>query len=100
MEKAFKSMLSFSKYRRYREDVFCENQNCIAAITLKKDTVIPTRGVEGAFGKKYAGKVVEEWDFLYEYSHQVPFPVHSRVAPEMVEQSFSRVFERAADFLG
>jgi hypothetical protein len=100
MEKAFKSMLSFGKYRRYREDFFCENQNRIAAITLKKDTVIPTRGVEEAFGKRCAGKVVEEWDFPYEYSHQVPFPVHSRVAPEMVEESFYRVFERAGRFLG
>jgi pimeloyl-ACP methyl ester carboxylesterase len=99
VEKAFKSMLSFSKYRQYRERFFRENQDRIAAITLKKDTVIPTTGVREAFGRKCAGKIVEEWDFPYEYTHQVPFPVHNRVAPEIVQQCFSGLFARASAFL-
>ncbi|MDR1592372.1 MAG: DUF6051 family protein [Prevotellaceae bacterium] len=99
IEKAFKSMLSFSKYRHYRETFFQENQNRIAAITLKKDTVIPTLGVKEAFGEKCADKIVEELDFPYEYSHQVPFPVHSRVPSEMVQQCFAQIFDRAIVFL-
>ncbi|MDR0694171.1 MAG: DUF6051 family protein [Prevotellaceae bacterium] len=99
LEKAFKSMLSLDKYRPYRENFFRENQHRIAAITLKKDTVIPTTGVAEAFGKECAGKILEELDFPYEYSHQVPFPVHNRVAPETVQQCFSAVFNRAAAFL-
>jgi pimeloyl-ACP methyl ester carboxylesterase len=99
IEKAFKSMLSFPKYRHYRETFFQKARHRVAAITLKKDTVIPTRGVEETFGQKNAGGMLEEWDFPYEYSHQVPFPVHNRVAPETVQQSFSGLFDRASAFL-
>jgi pimeloyl-ACP methyl ester carboxylesterase len=99
IEKAFKSMLSPGKYRHYRETFFQEAQNRIAAVSLKKDAVIPTLGIKEAFGKKCAGKILEELDFPYEYSHQVPFPVHNRVAPEVVQQSFSSLFNRAAAFL-
>jgi hypothetical protein len=59
-------------------------------ITLKKDTVIPTIGLKEAFEKKCADKIVEEWNCPYEYSHQVPFPVHNRVMPEMIQQCFWR----------
>ena len=99
IEKAFKSMLSFPKYRHYRETFFRKAQNRIAAITLKKDTIIPTRGVEETFGQKNARSMLEELDFPYEYSHQVPFPTHNRVAPEIVHQSFSGLFDRASAFL-
>jgi hypothetical protein len=99
IEKAFKSMLSFSKYRQYRETFFQGAKNRIQAITLKKDTVIPTLGVKEAFGRKCAGDMLEELDFPYEYSHQVPFPIHNRVAPEIVQQSFLGLFDRAAAFL-
>jgi pimeloyl-ACP methyl ester carboxylesterase len=99
IEKAFQSMLSFGKYRPYRERFFRKAENRIAAITLKKDTVIPTLGVEEALGEKCAGKILEELDFPYEYAHQVPFPAHGRVAPEMVQQCFSEVFDRVAAFL-
>jgi hypothetical protein len=99
IEKAFKAMLSFAKYRDYRESFFQDAKNRIKAVTLKKDTVIPTIGVEEAFGKKCAPDMVEELDFPYEYSHQIPFPTHTRVAPEIVHESFSSLFERAATFL-
>jgi hypothetical protein len=99
IEKAFKAMLSFSKYRDYRESFFQEAKNRIKAVTLKKDTVIPTLGVEEAFGKKCAPAMLEELDFPYEYSHQTPFPTHARIAPEIVQQSFSQLFDRAATFL-
>jgi pimeloyl-ACP methyl ester carboxylesterase len=99
MEKAFKSMLSSGKYSHYRETFFQEAQNRIAAVGLKKDIVIPTLGIKEAFGKACSGKMLEELDFPYEYSHQIPFPVHNRVAPEMVQQSFSGIFDRAAAFL-
>jgi hypothetical protein len=98
IQKAFKTMLSPTQYRDYRESFFQEAKNRIQAITLKKDTVIPTLGVEEAFGKKSAPGMLEEIDFPYEYSHQVPFPT-TRVAPEIVQQSFSHLFDRAAAFL-
>lgn len=99
IEKAFKSMLAFAKYRHYRESFFQEAKNRIRAITLKKDTVIPTVGVQEAFGQSCAAGMLEEMDFPYEYSHQIPFPTHARVAPEVVQQSFYRLFDQAAAFL-
>lgn len=99
LEKAFKAMLAADQYRPYRETFFRENQHRVAAITLKNDTVIPTAGVEEAFGQTEAVRIVEERDFPYDYSHQTPFPVHNRVAPETVQQCFSSVFDRAAAFL-
>ncbi|MDR1552201.1 MAG: DUF6051 family protein [Prevotellaceae bacterium] len=99
MEKAFQSMLSFDKYRRYREEFFQKAKNRIAAITLKKDTVIPTLGVKEALGKTCADEILEELDFPYEYSHQTPFPVHGRVDSEIVQRCFSMLFDRAAAFL-
>ncbi|MDR2651195.1 MAG: DUF6051 family protein [Prevotellaceae bacterium] len=99
IEKAFQSMLSFDKYRHYREDFFLKAKNRIAAITLKKDTVIPTIGVKEALGKTCANEVLEELDFPYEYSHQTPFPIQGRVDSEIVQQCFSSLFDRAAAFL-
>jgi pimeloyl-ACP methyl ester carboxylesterase len=99
IQKAFKAMLSFDQYRDYRESFFQAAKNRIRAITLKNDTVIPTLGVEEAFGKKSASGMLEEIDFPYEYSHQIPFPTHERIAPEIVQQSFSYLFDRAATFL-
>jgi hypothetical protein len=99
LEKAFKSMLSFTKYRDFRESFYRDAKDRIRAITLKKDTVIPTLGVREAIGEAGADDIVEEWDFPYEYSHQVPFPIHDRVAPEKVQQSFLHLFDRASEFL-
>ncbi|MDR0729675.1 MAG: DUF6051 family protein [Prevotellaceae bacterium] len=99
IEKAFKSMLSFHKYRLYRERFFRANQNRITAVTLKKDTVIPTLGVEEALGRKCARRILSELDFPYAYAHQTPFPVHNRVPPEAVQQCFSELFDHAAAFL-
>jgi pimeloyl-ACP methyl ester carboxylesterase len=99
LEKAFKSMLSFAKYRDFRESFFEEAKNRIKAITLKQDTVIPTIGVREAIGAAGVNEIVEEWDFPYEYSHQIPFPMHDRIAPEVVQQSFLNLFNRAAAFL-
>jgi pimeloyl-ACP methyl ester carboxylesterase len=99
MLNAFKSMLSFTKYRDYREAFYEKAKNRIKAISLKKDCVIPTIGIKEAIGKVLCPYLLEEMDFPYEYTHQNPFPVHARIAPEMVRQSFSNVFERAARFL-
>ncbi|MDR1121041.1 MAG: DUF6051 family protein [Dysgonamonadaceae bacterium] len=100
LTQAFKSMLSFTKHRDYREAFYEKAKNRIKAISLKKDCVIPTIGVKEALGKILHPQLLEEMDFPYEYTHQNPFPIHARIAPEIVQQSFSTVFDRAARFLG
>jgi pimeloyl-ACP methyl ester carboxylesterase len=97
MTKAFKSMLSIPAFREYRELFFQKIQDRIKAITLLKDTVIPTIGVREALGAGCSGNVLEEWDYPYEYSHQVPFPVRGKVPAELVMQNFNALFDRAAN---
>jgi hypothetical protein len=97
MTKAFKSMLTSPVFREYRESFFQAIQNRIEAITLKKDTVIPTTGVREALGPGCSARVLEEWDYPYEYSHQVPFPIHGKVPAEMVTENFNALFNKAAN---
>jgi hypothetical protein len=74
-------------------------------LTLKKDKVIPTFGALHAVGIKNSN-LVEEIDFPFEYSHQIPFPApHSaslrmkELLPETLYKSFRRVFDTAERFL-
>jgi hypothetical protein len=97
MTRAFKSMLNPSVFREYRESFFQAIQSRIEAITLKKDTVIPTTGVREALGPGCSGRVLKEWDYPYEYSHQVPFPIHGKAPAEMVMENFNALFNKAAN---
>ena len=99
MEKAFKAMIRPEIMQDYRESFFEQAQNRIRIISLAKDTVMPTRGVVEALGAKNAGKILEQLDFPYEYSHQNPFPTNTGATPEMLHQAFEGVFSRAANFL-
>jgi hypothetical protein len=98
IRKAFQSMLSSGEQRDFRESFYRDAKHRIQAVTLKKDTVIPTSGVREAFGEMCNG-MVRELDFPYEYSHQIPFPVHNRVHPQLVQECFSGLFNDAAAFL-
>jgi hypothetical protein len=95
--KAFESMLASQTFSEYRESFFQKIQNRVKAITLKKDTVIPTIGVREALGSGCSEKTLEEWDYPYEYSHQVPFPVYGKVPAELVMKNFTYLFDRAAN---
>ena len=55
-------------------------------------------GVIKALGKA-SGKILEELDFPFAYSHQIPFPTHSRIDPGLINQAFHSIFTRAAAFL-
>ena len=99
MEKAFKAMIRPEIMQDYRESFFEQAQNRIRIISLAKDTGMPTRGVVEALGAKNAGKILEQLDFPYEYSHQNPFPTNTGATPEMLHQAFEGVFSRAAHFL-
>ena len=99
LEQAFKAMIRPEIMQDYRESFFEQAQNRIRIISLAKDTVMPTRGVVEALGAKNAGKILEQLDFPYEYSHQNPFPTNTGATPEMLHQAFEGVFSRAANFL-
>jgi hypothetical protein len=99
-KKAFEAMIRPDVLRDYRDQFFREAKDRIRAIALKADTVVPTPGIQSALGK-LADKIMEEWDFQYPYSHQWPFPitVNEKTPAGLVNESFEKVFRKAADFL-
>ncbi len=98
MEQAFKAMIREDVMQDYRETFFQKACNRIRAISLKKDKVMPTLGIKKAFGN-ISNKILEEMDFPFSYSHQVPFPFRSKADQMLVNQSFLNVFGKAAAFL-
>ncbi|KAA6338788.1 hypothetical protein EZS27_013239 [termite gut metagenome] len=98
LEQAFRMMIYPGMMTEQRESFFQSACNRIQAISLKKDVVIPTQGIIKALGKA-SQKILEELDFSFPYSHQVPFPVNGRDYNELVNKAFGYVFDRAAAFL-
>ena len=99
LEMAFKSMISRDRFREKRIAFFNNAAERIKILTLKKDSVIPTRGAQEAVGTELENKLVEELDFPFEYTHQIPFPQHNKIPLKDREESFRMVFDRAAAFL-
>ncbi|RHJ94260.1 DUF6051 family protein [Parabacteroides bouchesdurhonensis] len=98
LERAFKAMIRKDVLQDYRESFFQRACNRIRAISLKKDIVMPTNGIIEALGK-VSGKILEELDFPFKYSHQIPFPLHSKTDSDSINRAFNSVFYKAAAFL-
>ena len=98
LEQAFKAMIRPDVLQDYRESFFQRACNRIKAISLKKDIVMPTNGVIQAIGK-VSDKILEEIDFPFQYSHQIPFPFRSKADQTLVNQAFNHIFSKAAAFL-
>ena len=98
LEEAFRMMISPDEMRYRRESFFQSTVQRIRAISLKRDIVIPTEGVVRALGKSSL-KMLKELDFPFEYSHQVPFPLHLKEGKEEVNRAFKSVFGQVAEFL-
>ncbi len=95
---AFRSMIDFGRFRKFRENVFNRLRSQIQSITLRNDTVIPPGGVLATLNTP-KHKPAEVWDFNYSYSHENPFPVFASPLSDEVNRSFDRVFSMAASFL-
>lgn len=98
LEEAFRMMISPDEMRYRRESFFQSTVQRIRAISLKRDFVIPTEGVIRALGKSSL-KILQELDFPFDYSHQVPFPLNAKKNKEEVNQAFESVFVPATEFL-
>ena len=98
LEQAFKAMIRPDVLQEFREKFFENASERIRAISLKQDTVIPTKGIFSALGGA-SDKILKEMDFPYPYSHQVPFPMRGKMDPLPVNQAFTSVFNQAASFL-
>ncbi|MDL2282254.1 DUF6051 family protein [Parabacteroides sp. OttesenSCG-928-G06] len=98
LEKAFKAMIRPDFLQEERESFFQQACNRIRAVSLRNDSVIPTTGIRKALGKA-THKILEELDFPFSYSHQVPFPPQKEKERKLVNDAFLTVFRKAASFL-
>lgn len=96
---AFRAMIPSQDRGEKRQTFFLQARERIRMIPLRQDTVIPTTGVREAAGSLLAGHMVEELDFPYSYTHQMPFPDHEKIDRSEVIIAFRAVFDRAAGFL-
>lgn len=96
---SFRSMIDFSRFRQFRENLFRKLQDQILSIALRKDTVIPPSGITATLNEPAGKKIADVWDFPFEYCHENPFPVTNNKLGNLVDSCFERVFTRAAEFL-
>jgi hypothetical protein len=93
-------MMYEKRDRRKREALFDAMKDRLYVVALEKDTVMPVDGiVKTVRGKKGNIEVpVEVIDFPYTYSHEQPFPMGDDKIQNLVDRSFTVVFDKAIDF--
>ena len=96
----FRSMLNYAVMLEKREDLFRTIAEQVLAITLEKDTVIPSYEIintlQGA--KRDIPIDVQVLDFPFIYKHEDPFPTNESIS-SLVDISFNNVFSKVCDFL-
>jgi hypothetical protein len=98
---AFRSMIDFSRFKSFRENIMKRLKERTHSVALIKDKVIPANGILKTMNIKTCKKnyPAEVWDFQYEYSHENPFPVFGTSLSKEVDKSFERLFSSACLFL-
>jgi len=93
-------MMYSNRGRRKRESLFERLKDRVYAVMLEKDGVMPVDGIVKTLrGKKDKVEIpVEVIDFPFAYSHEQPFPVGDDKIQNLVDRSFTVVFEKAVDF--
>lgn len=100
-ESYFKTMLHYHHFKAQREKRIDEIKQRMYAVALMNDEVVPPVEVlntlQGDF--RTIATPVEILDFGHPYSHINPFPATERYA-EQTDESFRKVMDKAAVFLG
>jgi len=98
---AFRAMIAPECLKTFRESTLQKLSEQIKVVALKKDKVIPANHIESTFSciKNRVKGMIEELDFPYEYSHEIPFPILNNPNYLLVDKSFERVFRSVVDFL-
>ncbi len=96
----FRSMLNYSVMLPQREEMFRKAAGQILAISLEKDTVIPSYEIINTLqgSKRDIPVDVQVLDFPYEYRHEDPFPATESIS-DLVDNSFNMIFKKVTDFL-
>jgi pimeloyl-ACP methyl ester carboxylesterase len=91
--RAFRAMISSENFSGWRIDKFKKMASRISAVGLKKDSVIPARGMMELLGQSHP----EVLDFPFTYTHENPFPLNEN--KNLVNTGFDHIFDKATDFL-
>jgi hypothetical protein len=96
----FRSMLNYSVMLPQREDMLRKAAGQILAISLERDTVIPSYEIINTLqgSKRDIPVEVQVLDFPYDYRHEDPFPIAETIS-RLVDNSFNIVFKKVTDFL-
>lgn len=95
---AFVQMITPERHRSEREKFFSSFKEKIKGIALSNDLVIPYHGIIEALGETNGHTSIQLLDFPFPYTHENPFPHNSKDITS-VNNAFTNVFTRAADFL-
>lgn len=98
-DRAFRLLLTADACRKEREEAMASLFDRMRVVTLKKDRVIPTAGVQTTLGDA-ARQVLTELDFPYNYSHQEPFPMRNLLVAAEVHKALHTVIQIAAEHFG
>lgn len=98
---AFLGMLSPETNKNFRENRLQKLKDQIRIISLKNDQVIPSGYIHSTFSniKNKLKNMVQEIDFPFDYSHEIPFPILKSSNFTLVDQCFNKVFMPAVEFL-
>ncbi len=96
----FYSMLDYKVKREYREELFNKAGKDILAITLKKDSIIPSYEIINTLQgvSRDIPVPVEIYDFPFGYNHVTPFPTTEK-DKELIDEKFKMIFGRIVQFL-
>ncbi len=97
-EQPFKMMIDDKRYSQTRTNFFEKSSNKIRIISLKRDVVIPSEGIEIALGKQASKKSLMTLDFDFSYCHETPFPNDLNKKNE-INRAFLEIFGDAGAFL-
>lgn len=99
VSQAFCSMIAPQWFEEERFSFFKNMGKRVSGISLKKDTVIPHKGIMQAMGGEYTDSRIQSLDFDYNYLHESPFPLTGKIDVSTVNTAFDRIFSEAAQFL-
>jgi hypothetical protein len=98
---AFRSMIDLGRFRTFREKALKGLRDQVHSIALLKDSVIPAKGILETMNFDNSNNLYqsETWDFSHNYYHENPFPFYDNNDSILVDESFDKLFTRAALFL-
>lgn len=96
-DNAFRLMLDADRLSDSRQEAFMQLYPRLRIVSMKKDNVIPSIGIERTLGD-VAPLVHEQLDFPFAYTHQTPFPTGNLLMQAVIRDAQQIIMDYAASF--